>query len=254
MAAWPPPTGSLPAYSPAVDLIAGRDEAAGRFAEEARAGRVVHPGPDARLPAGAPGTGPAHPMSPVHPMSPFRPAAPGSAASVIGLVRRHRDRLAVNGTVELTRQSRLDRALIASAKRRAVMFAAVTADRPDAVRRPGCDPSTQRLIASLHGLFDSGTGLFAQLEETGGRGLPRHFALSTPAAQAARILDAWSELESEAPSAVSVHIYRRGNGGRGRKELALLGGVARLSMDGRTWERSVPEDDWTALFVAAVAQ
>jgi hypothetical protein len=247
MAAWPPPTGSLPAYSPAADLIAGRDEAARRFAEEARAGRMVHPDPDTRLSAGAPGTGP------VHPMSPFRPAASGSASSGIGLVRRHRDLLAV-GTVELTRLTRLDRALIASAKRRAVMFTAITADRPDAVRRPGCDPSTQRLIASLHGLIDSWTGLFALLEETGGRGLPRHFALSTPAAQAARILDAWSELESEAPSAVSVHIYRQGTGSRERKELALLGGVARLSMDGRTWERSVPEDDWTALFVEAVGK
>ena len=230
------------------DLVA---QAADRFARDARgplhayratgtAGRAVlhsarfHPGRPECLPG--PGT----------------TSGPDALARLsTGWLDECRERLCHTDTTDLMPLVARDRALISAIRRRPILVAAVAADRPLAVRRPGTSISGQTVIAVLHGVATPGDRPFALLEEArSGLGV-RHFALATPAAQADRILEAWRELEEDGPAAVSVHMLRPGRPDA-RCELALLSGVARLSRDGVGWDRSVPEDDWASLFQAAI--
>lgn len=146
-----------------------------------------------------------------------------------------------------------DLAAIVAVRRAPALVATVGAGPPELVRRPGGDPGASTVLAVLHGVTGGADGgVLALLEETAtGRGL-HLFALSTPAAQAGRIRDAWRQLEEEAPTAVSVHVFIPDSIAPRHIQLALQSGVARVSSDGQTWQRSEPDYAWPDLFQAAV--
>lgn len=155
-----------------------------------------------------------------------------------------------------------DLAGIVAVRRSPALIATVGAGPEDLVRRPGGDPAAARLIAVLHGVgvVDAGDaggagegGLLGLLEETTtSRGL-HLFALSTPAAEADRILETWQLLAEDGPAALSVHVFVPDASSPRHTQLALQAGVARMSSDGLTWQRSFPDYAWSDLFVSAVS-
>ncbi|HET6966186.1 MAG TPA: hypothetical protein VFH58_15525 [Acidimicrobiales bacterium] len=157
-----------------------------------------------------------------------------------------------------------DLAGIVAVRRAPALVATVSAGSPELVRRPGGDPSACTVLAILHGVAAAGfgegagagedrPGLLALLEETtAGRGL-HFFALSTPTAQAARILEAWHQLEEDGATAVSVHVFIPDPRTPRHIQVVLQPGVARMSDDGVSWQRSCPDYEWSDLFQAAVA-
>lgn len=146
-----------------------------------------------------------------------------------------------------------DLAGVVAVRRRPALLALVSAGPAELYRRPGYQSGVGAILAVLHGVAVDGIGLFALLEETRTERGMHLFTLATPAVQAARIFDAWQELESDGPSAVSVQVFVPDPSQPRRTQLVLEAGVARLSNDGATWQRSSPEDGWNALFRSAVA-
>ncbi len=146
-----------------------------------------------------------------------------------------------------------DLAAIVAVRRSPAFVATVCAASPETYRRPGGAPGREAVLAVLHGVASAAAGTFALLEETTTRRGMHLFTLCTPAAQAVRVLNAWRELETEGPAAVSVQVLVADELRPRRTQLVIHAGVARLSSDGATWQRSLPEEDWIRLFRSALA-
>ena len=146
-----------------------------------------------------------------------------------------------------------DLAGIVAVRRAPALLGTVSAGPPELYRHPGSHPESEAVLAVLHGVASEGVGLIALLEETTvGPGV-HLFTLNTPAAQATRIFDAWQDLETDGPAAVSVQVFVPHPARPRRVQLVLETGVARLSHEGSRWQRSTPEDGWSNLFRGAVA-
>ncbi len=144
-----------------------------------------------------------------------------------------------------------DLAGIVAVRRQPALVATVSAAAPESVEHPGPASAIPAVLAVLHGVAGADSGLLALLEETVVPGDIHLFSLSTPEAQALRILGAWEELEGDGPAAVSVHVFVPDPEQPRHAQLVLQTGVARMSTDGVSWQRSCPDYDWPQLFVIA---
>ncbi len=144
-----------------------------------------------------------------------------------------------------------DLAGIVAVRRQPALVATVSAAAPESVEHPAPPSAIPAVLAVLHGVAGADGGLFAFLEETVVPEDVHLFSLSTPEAQAVRILGAWEELERDGPAAVSVHIFVPDPDRPRHAQLVLQSGVARMSTDGVSWQRSCPDYDWPQLFTIA---
>ena len=144
-----------------------------------------------------------------------------------------------------------DLAGIVAVRRSPALVASVSAAGPDAVEHPTPSSAASAVLAVLHGVTAAEGGLFALLEETLA-GDVHLFSLSTPEAQAMRILEACQVLEDDGPVSVSVHVFVPHPVQPRHVQLALEPGVARMSTDGVSWSRSCPDYRWPQLFTSAV--
>ena len=144
--------------------------------------------------------------------------------------------------------------IVVDLRRHPSCLAIVTFGLPNLVRRPGGGAGRDgaTTMAVLHGAAGGDGGVVALVEETRGADGRQLFVLSTPEAAAARILDAWRQLDEEAPAAVSVEVFRPDPVRPARVQVTLTAGVARLSVDGQEWQRSLPEDQFPDLFFSAI--
>jgi hypothetical protein len=144
-----------------------------------------------------------------------------------------------------------DLAGIVAVRRQPALVGSVAASRAD-FERPWVDPAKDAVLTVLHGVAADGVGLFALLEETvlNDRNRTHNFTLATPAAQAARIREAYRDLRATERLVLAVHVYVPDPAGPHHYQLVLTDEDARLSTDGKTWHQRSPADEFGAMFEA----
>jgi hypothetical protein len=187
----------------------------------------------------------------LEPCPPSALAEAGAVSPVHGLLPGRAE--AAPGSRFATLSADLD--VVIDLRRHPAGLAIVTFGRPNLVRRPGGGTGRDgaATMAVLHGAAGPDGRPIALVEETRGADGRQLFVLSTPAAAADRILEAWRQLDDEAPAAVSVDVFRPDPLQPVRSQVTLTAGVARVSVDGREWQRSLPEDQFPDLFLSATA-